>query len=228
MEEPDPKIAWQRVFNEVKTIRNTLTSLPIKQLHITGEGTDLTITLGEKRQWQGCDGCNIPSFEIFTSPDCRVTNGEVTFDQPHFMQGQVLRGVRLVFKDGEVIEASAEEGNDLLQSIIKTPGGNRIGEFSLTDRRHSQIDTFMADTLFDENYGGKYGNMHLALGQSYLSSYVEDSSKLNQDQITNLGFNTSAVHEDIVQTTPRKVTATLADNSEQVIYVDGEFRIGGE
>ncbi len=228
LEETDPKVAWQQVFTEVKTIRDTLTNLPIKELHITGEDTDLVITLGENRLWQGCDGRNIPSFEIFTSPDWRNTHGEVTFDQPHYMQGQVLRGVHLVFRDGEVVKASAKEGNDLLQSIIKTPGGNRIGEFSLTDRRHSCINTFMANTLFDENYGGEYGNMHLALGQSYLNSYTGDSSQLSQNEVINLGFNASAVHEDIVQTTPRTVTAKLADGSEQVIYIDGEFLIGSE
>lgn len=100
---------------------------------------------------------------------------------------------------------------------------DRIGEYSLTDSRHSRITKFMAETLFDENMGGPYGNTHLALGMSYRDTYAGDVSKLTDAEADELGFNDSSVHTDIISTTKRTVTAHLKDGSEKVIYKDGQF-----
>jgi len=75
---------------------------------------------------------------------------------------------------------------------------DRIGEYSLTDKRHSRITKFMAETLFDENIGGPYGNSHIALGMSYRDTYAGDVSKLTTKQAEALGFNDSSVHTDII------------------------------
>jgi aminopeptidase len=83
----------------------------------------------------------------------------------------------------------------------------------------------MAETLFDENVGGPFGNTHIALGKSYHDCYDGDPAALTSEEWDALGYNDSSVHTDIVSTTDRTVTATLRDGSEMVIYSDGQFRL---
>jgi aminopeptidase len=83
----------------------------------------------------------------------------------------------------------------------------------------------MAETLYDENVGGPFGNTHIALGKSYLDCFAGDPSTIDGDESARLGFNDSSVHTDIVSTTDRTVTATLRDGSETVIYAGGQFQL---
>lgn len=105
------------------------------------------------------------------------------------------------------------------------PGACRLGEFSLTDRRFSRIDRFMAETLFDENFGGKEGNCHVALGSSYSDTFSGNPSRLTPALRKNLGFNDSALHWDLVNTEPKTVTAHMTNGRKTVIYEGGEFKI---
>ena len=89
------------------------------------------------------------------------------------------------------------------------PGACRLGEFSLTDKRFSKIDRFMANTLFDENFGGAHGNCHVALGSSYADTYAGDPSQLTKALKDKLGFNDSALHWDLVNTEKKRVEAYL-------------------
>ena len=93
--------------------------------------------------------------------------------------------------------------------MVATENADKVGEFSLTDRRFSRITKFMAETLFDENVGGPFGNTHIALGKSYHDCYAGDPAELTAAEWERLGFNESSVHTDIVSTTDRRVTATL-------------------
>jgi aminopeptidase len=102
-------------------------------------------------------------------------------------------------------------------------GSNKVGEFSLTDKRFSKIDRFMANTLFDENFGGKHGNCHLALGSSYSDSYLGTAAELTREQKAALGFNDSALHWDLVNTEKKRVTARLKTGDSIPIYEDGIF-----
>ena len=81
----------------------------------------------------------------------------------------------------------------------------------------------MAETLFDENMGGKFGNTHIALGMSYRDTFAGDPSKLTTKQAEGLGFNDSSVHTDIISTAPRTVTAHLKNGTQKVIYKNGQF-----
>ena len=83
----------------------------------------------------------------------------------------------------------------------------------------------MAQTLFDENVGGPFGNTHIALGKSYHDAYAGDPGSVSQEEWQRLGFNDSTVHTDIVSTTDRVVTAALRGGGERVIYRDGEFQL---
>jgi aminopeptidase len=105
------------------------------------------------------------------------------------------------------------------------PGAGRVGEFSLTDKRFSRIDRFMASTLYDENYGGLHGNCHVAVGASYSDTYDGDPSRLNRKMKDRLGLNDSAVHWDLVNTEDKRVIAFLESGKKVVLYENGMFAI---
>ena len=212
LDDPDPIARWRETNAAIERYRDWLNSLEIERLHVEAEGTDLWLSLGERRRWVGGGGRNIPSFEIFTSPDWRGTNGHITFSEPLYSHGTIARGIRLQFRDGVVTAVAAEENPELVEQIAAAPGGNRVGEFSLTDARLSRIDRFMASTLYDENVGGPYGNTHLALGFSISDTYDGDAAALGDEEWERLGFNlNAAVHNDMVATTDRTVTAVMRD-----------------
>jgi aminopeptidase len=83
----------------------------------------------------------------------------------------------------------------------------------------------MAQTLFDENVGGPFGNTHIAVGKSYHDAYAGDPASVAREEWERLGFNDSTVHTDIVSTTDRTVTATMRDGAEKIIYAGGEFQV---
>jgi aminopeptidase len=190
---------------------------------VVGPDANLWIKLGDQRQWLGGSGRNIPSFELFTSPDWRGTDGWIRFNQPLYRYGNKITGVQLWFQNGLVIKSKAATNEKLLKEMVATKDANKIGEYSLTDKRFSRITKFMAETLFDENMGGPFGNTHLALGMSYRDTYTGDVSKLTTKQAKELGFNDSSVHTDIVSTSPRTVTAHLKNGKEKIIYQQGQF-----
>jgi aminopeptidase len=225
LDEPDPIKRWREVTSQVEDYKKRLNELDIDRVHVLGEDVDLKITLGESRQWAGGSGRNIPSFEIFTSPDWRGTEGWIYFNQPLYRYGNLVKGIRLEFRDGVVVDATAEAGEDLIKEMVATENADKVGEFSLTDSRFSRITRFMAETLFDENVGGPFGNTHIALGKSYLDCFAGDPSTVDSAEAERLGFNDSSVHTDIVSTTDRTVTATLRDGSEVVIYSGGQFQL---
>jgi aminopeptidase len=226
LSEDDPVVKWKQVQAEIEEIKNKLDALQIEKLHIKGNDINLEIRLGKHRKWLSGGGKNIPSFEIFTSPDWRGTNGHITFNQPLYYSGKRIAGVHLQFKDGVVVTSSATENEDALEEMISQENADKVGEYSLTDKRHSRITKFMATTLFDENIGGEFGNTHIALGNAYKDTFTGDMSKVSEEEWRDMGYNSCPkVHTDIVSTANRTVTATLADNSEKIIYKDGMFVI---
>ncbi len=223
--EKNPIKKWKDVYKEIEHYRAKLNKLSpkIDKLHAVGEDIDLWITLGEKRAWHAGSGRNIPSFEIFTSPDWRGTNGWIRFNQPLYRYGSKVTGIQLWFKNGKVVKATAKTNEKLLKQMIATKNADKVGEYSLTDSRHSRITKFMAETLYDENVGGPFGNTHIAVGMSYRDTYAGDVSKLTTKEAERLGFNDSSVHTDMISTTDRTVTAHLKDGTEVVIYRKGRF-----
>ncbi|MFA4873235.1 MAG: aminopeptidase [Patescibacteria group bacterium] len=220
----DPVAQWKKVFLKVEKTQRALNRLRIESLEVKGEGVDLSVRLGKGRRWLGGSGRNIPSFELFISPDWRGVEGTIRFNQPLYRYGNLMEGVSLVFKNGEVVSARAQKNGKLLREMIRTDrGAKRVGEFSLTDRRMSRITKFMAETLYDENRGGRYGNMHIALGKAYKDSYPGNAANLSKAAWRALGYNESAIHTDVVSTTKRVVTAVLKGGKKKVIYKDGEF-----
>ncbi|MBA4368849.1 MAG: aminopeptidase [Desulfobacterium sp.] len=220
----NPVSLWKEIFTQINSIKKWLNSLKIQELHIQSQHTDLVVTPGKNRKWLGLSGHNIPSFEIFMSPDWRGTTGKYYADQPSFRNGNYVKGIWIEFQKGKAVKVQAEKGESFVQKQFAIDkGANRIGEFSLTDTRFSKINQFMANTLFDENYGGKYGNCHIALGSSYSNSFTGDPSSLTKAMKIQLGFNDSALHWDIVNTEKKQVIAKLSSGKKMIIYENGRF-----
>jgi aminopeptidase len=224
LREEDPVGRWKKVQQEIEEIKHKLDALEIASVHVKGDDVDLVVKIGEHRKWLSGGGKNIPSFEIFTSPDWRGTNGSIRFNQPLYYSGKRITGVSLTFNNGVVTASSASENEDALKEMIAQENADKVGEFSLTDRRHSKITRFMATTLYDENMGGAFGNTHIALGNAYKDTFSGDMSKVTDEEWQQMGYNSCPkVHTDIISTSDRTVTATLRDGSERLIYRGGEF-----
>lgn len=225
LDEKDPVTKWKKLYMQMQTYLEKLDSLPIEKLHVVGNDVDLMLTLGEKRKWMGGSGRNIPSFEIFTSPDWRGTEGWIRFNQPLYQYGSLIDGIELTFKNGVVVASKAKKNENLLKKMIEVTNANKIGEFSLTDSRFSRITKFMGETLYDENVGGEFGNTHIALGASFHDCFFGDPAKIKKGEWKKLGFNDSPIHTDIVSTSDRTVTAFLTDGAKKVIYKKGKFTL---
>lgn len=225
LDEADPVGRWRSVFKDCLEIKRWLKNLRIESLRVQSRSMDLELSLGERRRFLGVSGRNIPSFEVFTSPDWRGTRGVYYSDLPSFRSGNYVKGVRLAFEKGRVVRSSAASGAEFVRKTLATDeGAKRVGEFSLTDVRFSRIDRFMADTLFDENFGGRFGNCHIALGASYTDSYDGDPARLTKKAKERLGFNDSSLHWDLVNIEDKTVTAKLKGGKTLTIYEKGRFK----
>ncbi|HEY9586348.1 MAG TPA: aminopeptidase [Candidatus Paceibacterota bacterium] len=223
LDKKNPTAEWRKVFRQIKGAIRKLDRLAIEKVHVKGPDADLWIKIGEKRAWKDGHGANIPSFEIFTSPDWRGTNGWIRFNQPLYRYGNLIKGVELEFKDGRVVKSKARKNEKVLKAMIASKNADKVGEFSLTDKRFSHITRFMAETLYDENIGGPNGNTHIALGKAYNECYKGNPEKVSKKEWARLGYNSSSVHTDIISTTPRTVTAYLKNGKSKVIYKNGMF-----
>ncbi len=226
LKEKDPAKKWREVMAEIEEVSKRLSALSIDLIRTQSANMDLEISLGDKRKFISGGGCNIPSFEIFTSPDWRGTKGIYFSDLKSFRNGNYVENISLEFKAGRVITAKAEQGEDFLKKMLSLDSGaSQVGEYSLTDTRFSKIDRFMADTLYDENFGGKNGNSHIALGSSYSDTFIGNPAKLDTKLRKQLGYNQSALHWDLVNTQDKLVTVKLKNGKRLTIYEKGRFTI---
>lgn len=225
LNEPDPARKWGQVYKEVTAIKKWLNTMGIDTIRTESASMDFEVKLGERRKFLGVSGHNIPSFEIFTSPDWRGTRGSYYANLPAFRGGNYVEKIKLEFRNGRAVKISAAKGGEYVKKIMATDkGASQLGEYSLTDRRFSGIDKFMADTLFDENHGGKHGNCHVAIGDAYSDTYDGDPSKLTKQMKEKIGYNSSAVHWDLINTEDKKVTAKLKSGKKVTIYEKGQFK----
>ena len=220
----EPVKKWEEIYNKASNIKSWLNSMDINYYEMVGENMELKIYPGENRQWIGISGHNIPSFELFLSPDYRLTSGRYYSNQPSFRNGNLVKNITLDFKGGKVVTFKVEEGETFFKTQIEMDeGAPYLGEFSLTDKSFSNIDCFMANTLFDENYGGEYGNSHIALGASYSNTYCGPKDVLDESIKKEVGLNSSALHWDLVNTLQKSVYGVLKSGKRVLLYEDGHF-----
>ncbi|WP_051295148.1 aminopeptidase [Maridesulfovibrio bastinii] len=221
---PYPAKEWIKISRQTSETAAELTSLDISRIHVESEYCDFTFSPGKNRKWLGTLGDNIPGCEVYISPDYRTMQGKYLADLPSINMDRTIYGIQLEFNQGVVVRAKAMGGEKfLLDQLRMDSGARRIGEFSLTDKRISRISHYMASTLLDENFGGEFGNCHIALGQSLLKSFSGPQETLTPELKDYLGFNSSGIHWDLVNTENKTVTATLADGRKKIIYEGGSF-----
>ncbi|MGD9571227.1 MAG: aminopeptidase [Thermoleophilia bacterium] len=191
LDEPDPAEAWRRRGAELEASAARLNARRIDALRFRGPGTDLTVGLLPGSTWIGggdhrADGLphlpNIPTEEVFTTPDPTRTEGVVTSTRPLDLGGTVVRGLRVRFERGRAVEITADAGADTLRARIAVDdGGARLGEVALVDGsgRIGPLGTVFYDTLLDEN-----ATSHIALGAGYPKGAPdEDPGRVNDSQV---------------------------------------------
>ncbi len=219
----DPVQKWKEILADVEIVKSRLNALEVQTLHILGDDVDLHVTVWPEKQWLWWSWRNIPSYEVYVTPDWRGTHGRIQFNQPLYYSWTIIKWIKLRFEKWVVVEHSATENQHVLTEMLQATNGNKIWEFSLTDKRVSRITEVMWDTLFDENIWWEFGNTHIALWNAYKDSFTGDIKNTSKEQRESMWYNDSSIHVDIVSTTDRVVTATLADGSQKVIYQNGMF-----
>lgn len=200
----NPIQAWKDHDAKLHEKENWLNKEQFSALHYTSPRTDLTIGLPENHVWEGGGSknaagiefmANMPTEECFTAPDNRRINGYVTSTKPLSYAGNILKNMKFIFKDGKVIEATAETGQTVLDHLLETDEGVRsLGEVSLVPNPSpiSQSGITFFNTLFDEN-----ASDHLALGAAYPFN-IQGGTKMNEEQLKAKGINFSQAHVDFM------------------------------
>ena len=226
LNETDPVKKRKETNSEILRVRDKLNELKLEYVHVTGPDENLKVKIWADRLWAAWAGCNIPSFEVFTSPDCRDVNWWMKCNQPLYRYWSLVEWIRLEFKDWKLIKAHADKNDDILQEMIKIEWMDHLWEFSLTDARISKITHFMAESLFDENVGWKYWNTHVALWMWFDECYKWDKEKLSDPEFKkSIWLNCSAEHVDVISTAKRKAVWMLQNWEEILIYEDWKFLI---
>ena len=203
IDQPDPEAAWKAHDQKLREKAAWLNNEQFDQLHYMAPGTDLVVGLPKNHIWEGAGAfnprgeefmANMPTEEVFTAPDFRRIDGTVASTKPLSYGGNILEDMHFTFKDGQVVEAHAKQGDDVLQNLLKTPGARSLGEVSLVPDPSpiSQSGLIFFNTLFDEN-----ASDHMALGQAYPFS-VKDGVAMTNEQRAAVGLNQSPTHVDFM------------------------------
>jgi len=178
--EPDPIKAWKTVSKKQQRLVNWLNKA--RKIHVVGPDTDLKLEV-TGRKWINCDGHeNFPDGEIFTGPIEDSMNGHIRYTYPACYFGREVEDVRLNFKNGRVIKATAAKNEEFLLEMLKADKGARyVGEFAFGT--NSGIQRFTKNILFDEKIGG---TIHLALGKGYPESGSKNKSAIHWDMVCDL------------------------------------------
>ena len=176
----DPVGHWRRIGEQLQARAAELGS--VRELHIAGDGTDLTV-LVEGRKWRAAHGRqNVPDGEVYTSPVENGINGTIRFAFPAVFSGREMDDVRLRFAHGRVVQADAAGGEAYLKSLLEMDeGASGVGEIAFG--LNYEIDRFTRNILFDEKIGG---TMHLALGMGFGDLGGLNRSALHLDLICDL------------------------------------------
>ncbi|BBN99342.1 aminopeptidase [Sporolactobacillus terrae] len=200
----DPIEAWNEHNETMHKASEFMNRMNFKQLIYSGPGTDLTIDLPQGHIWSGGSGpstsgimfnANIPTEEVFTMPHKRGVNGTVSSTKPLNADGRIIDGFSLTFKDGEVVDFTAEKGADALRHLLDSdPNARRLGEVALVPHHSpvSESGLVFYNTLFDEN-----ASCHLALGKAY-PTCIKGGNDLDEVGLDQAGVNDSLIHEDFM------------------------------
>lgn len=230
VDQENPIKAWQDHLLNLKSKKMFLNEKRFEYLFIKSKGTDLKIRLPKNHYWQGgskenASGvtfvANMPTEEVFTLPDKTGVNGYVTSTKPLNYMGNLIDKIKLEFKDGEIINYSAQSGFDTLKELIETDEGSKfLGEVAFVpfDSPISNMNTIFYNTLFDEN-----ASCHLALGRAYPTSII-NGSNMTKEQLDKEGVNNSIIHIDFMIGASDTEIIGLQQNGKEVqIFTNGNW-----
>ncbi|MCE4224375.1 aminopeptidase [Methylobacterium sp. C25] len=199
----DPVADWQAHNAALRHRTEWLNGHRFAALRFRGPGTDLTVGLADDHEWCGgatrakngivCNA-NIPTEEVFTTPHKARVEGHVSSTKPLSYQGTLIDGIRVTFKEGRIVEASARTGNDVLARVLETDeGAARLGEVALVPASSaiSASGLLFYNTLYDENAAS-----HIALGQAYSKCFLNGGEGLSEEDLASRGANRSLIHID--------------------------------
>lgn len=204
LDEPDPVAAWWEHIGRLRDRAALLDERRFQAIRFRGPGTDLHVGLASQHRWltaaeESVEGVphivNVPSEEVFTTPDRRATEGIVRSTFPLALGGTIVRGLELRFEAGKVVEVRAETGADAVRQEMETDEGARfLGEVALVDgdSRVRKTGVVFLDTLFDENAA-----CHIAWGLG-IPAALEGGEELTRGELDELGYNDSIVHTDFM------------------------------
>ena len=204
LDEPDSAAAWRAHVRRLARRADALNEWRFDAIRFRGPGTDLTVGLHPASVWQGAADTtvwgrdyvpNLPTEEVFTTPDARRTEGVVRSTRPLFLHGTLVEGLEVRFAGGRIVGVAAERGADLVRTQVTTDtGAAMLGEIALVDAssRVGQTGITFLETLYDENAAS-----HIAYGQGF-AAQVEGAEGLSSDELQASGISQSSLHTDFM------------------------------
>lgn len=233
LDKENPILAWEEELSTSRKKADYLNSLNIKSLHYENKiGTNFTVELPPNYQFCSAGEINaygeevivnMPSYEVFTSPDYRTTEGIIYSSKPLFYQGRKIEDFSLTFSKGKVIDMQAKEGLEILKGIVEGEENSKyLGEVALVDYHSPISDTgkVFETTLLDEN-----ASCHVALGCGF-SEAILDGEKMTEEERYERGINKAKTHVDfMIGTSDLSITAITHDGKKITIFKDGDFSL---
>ncbi|TNX30531.1 aminopeptidase [Enterococcus faecium] len=228
--EEDPVLAWKKHDEKLAKKAEELNQEQFSALHYTAPGTDIIIGLPKNHLWEGAGSynargekfmANMPTEEVFTAPDSHRVDGYISSTKPLSYAGTIISGMKFTFKDGKVVDFSAEQGEDVLAKLLDTDeDARRLGEVALVPDPSpiSQSGIIFFNTLFDEN-----ASNHLALGSAYAFS-VKGGTEMSDEELAEAGLNRSQTHVDfMVGSDKMDIDGIREDGSTVPIFRNGDW-----
>jgi aminopeptidase len=228
LDQPDPVAAWKDHIDKLETRAQQMNARKFDALHFEGPGTDLTVGLQQRALWVAASFTtkwgqkhipNMPTEEVFATPDRRRTEGTVRSTRPLALSGNVIRDLEMTFKDGKVVDVRASSGQEIIAGEQATDeGAAYLGEVALVDGSSpiGQSGRTYLNTLFDEN-----ATCHIAYGAGYPHG-IEGGENLSKEDLKDLGVNESIVHSDFMIGGPEVKVTGIEDGGNRVTIIEDD------
>lgn len=228
----DPVAAWDEHKAALDEKAAKLNEIQFDALHYTAPGTDLTLGLPKNHIWASAGStsrkgeefiANMPTEEVFTAPDTHRMDGVVRSTKPLSYAGTLIEGIEVHFKDGKIVDISAEKGDEAIKKLVHdNEGATGLGEVALVPDPSpiSQSGITFFNTLFDEN-----ASNHLAIGAAYPTT-IQGGTEMSQEELLKHGMNTSDVHVDfMIGSAEMNVDGIKEDGTIVPIFRNGDWAI---
>ncbi len=236
LDKPDPVNAWEDHMSQLAGRCDVLNQHHFDRLHFVAKDTDLEIGLLSQSVWRGGRGllpdarpflANLPTEEVYTTPDYRRTTGHVKVCRPVTVMETLVEGAWFEFKEGKAVKCGADKGEEVLKKFLAIDqGASFLGEIALVAGESPIFKSglIFGSILYDEN-----ASCHMAFGAGYPSCLANVASLNSQEEIKAAGCNTSLVHTDFMIGTPQTdvfgIKKDASGNEVRIpIIVQGAFK----